>query len=35
MDDNEITRLCADAMGIDFSKGYASILCDECGEYCA
>ena len=33
MDDLTITRLCAEAMGIDFSKGYASITCKECEEY--
>ena len=33
MTDLEITKLCAEAMGIDFSKGYASITCKECEEY--
>ena len=33
MTDLEITKLCAEAMGIDFSKGYATIHCEECDEY--
>ena len=31
-DDLTITRLCAEAMGVDFSKGFGTITCKECGE---
>ena len=33
MTDLEITKLCAEAMGVDFSKGYATLMCMECDEY--
>ena len=33
MTDLEITKLCAEAMGIDFSNGYASVMCENCEEY--
>lgn len=33
MSDLEITKLCAEAMGIDFSSGFASVICEECDEY--
>ena len=33
MTDLEITELCAEAMGLDSSKGYVSIRCKECDEY--
>ena len=32
MTDLEITKLCAEAMGVDFSKGFGTITCKECGE---
>ena len=32
MTDLEITRLAAEAMGVDFSKGFGTITCKECGE---
>ena len=32
MSDLEITKLCAATMGVDFSKGFGTITCKECGE---